>query len=36
MGSYKGSFNGPVKGIYRDSIRVNVLEPTWRFMGCYK
>ena len=25
MGRYKGSFNGPFKGIYRDSIRVQGL-----------
>ena len=36
MGSYKGSLKGPFKGIYRDSIRVKGLGPTWRFMGSYK
>ena len=36
MGSYKGSFTGPFKGIYRDSTRVEGLGPTWRFMSSYK
>ena len=33
MGSHNGSFKGP---IYRDSIRVQGLGLTWRFMGSYK
>ena len=32
MGSYKDAF----KGNYRDSIRVQGLGPTWRFMGSLK
>ena len=36
MGSSKDFFKGPFKGIYRDSIRVKALKPTWRFMSSYK
>ena len=39
MGIFKGSFEGPFKGIYRDSIRVfglGLLEGSWSYNWGYK